>query len=227
MKWLHCFLRPNLSKILKVFMCLAVSKLCLLFFLIWQTLDTGRMFDVQHLAVIASASAQEEEIPAEQKKELTKQAEEKVRSGSAVASTPLPGKAPVQKAVKDTKKILDKSVYEKRMEELRRRERELKALEKKINTDMTELEKHQTSLQRMLDEAKKIRAKKERHLVDIFANMKAKSAAEVLETMDEADAVKILSGLRGRQAGEILTYVKPEIAARLAEALSKMQIPFE
>ena len=61
----------------------------------------------------------------------------------------------------------------------------------------------------------------------MLSNMKAKQAASVLETIDEATAVKILAGMRGRQSGEILTYVNPTKAARLAEALARMQLPFE
>ena len=65
------------------------------------------------------------------------------------------------------------------------------------------------------------------HLIDVYSNMKAKQAASVLETLDERIAVKILAGMRGRQAGEILTYVNPQKAARLSESLTKMQMPLQ
>ena len=57
--------------------------------------------------------------------------------------------------------------------------------------------------------------------------MKAKQAAAVLETLDPKIAVKVLAGMRGRQAGEILTFVKPERAAQLTESLARMQLPLE
>ena len=56
--------------------------------------------------------------------------------------------------------------------------------------------------------------------------MKAKQAGQVLETLDERTAVRILAGMRGRQAGEILNNITPEKAARLSEMLTRMQLPF-
>ena len=38
-------------------------------------------------------------------------------------------------------------------------------------------------------------------------------------------AVKILAGMRGKQAGEILTYMRAEPAAKLSELLSRTQLP--
>ena len=57
--------------------------------------------------------------------------------------------------------------------------------------------------------------------------MKAKQAADVLGTLDEDVAVKILAGMKGKQAGEILNFVEPQKAARLSVALTKMQTPFQ
>jgi len=53
--------------------------------------------------------------------------------------------------------------------------------------------------------------------------MKSKQAASVLETLDEHIAVKILAGMKGRQAGEILSFVSPKKAAKISEDLTKIQ----
>jgi flagellar motility protein MotE (MotC chaperone) len=53
------------------------------------------------------------------------------------------------------------------------------------------------------------------------------AAAQLLSTLDEKIAVKILAGMRGRQAGEILSFVPAEKAAKLSEALTKLQVPFQ
>jgi flagellar motility protein MotE (MotC chaperone) len=82
-------------------------------------------------------------------------------------------------------------------------------------------------IQKMLQQADSLKDKKIKHLVDVYSNMKAQQAANVIETMDQDLAVKILSGMRGRQAGEILTYVKPEKAAKLSEELTTLQVPFQ
>lgn len=117
--------------------------------------------------------------------------------------------------------------HEARMEELRRRELGLKELEASIDAKLKRLAELEAKLQKMLEEADVLKDEKLRHLVDVYSNMKAKQAAEVLETLDQEIAVKILAGMRGRQAGEILTNVQPEKAAKLSEALTKLQTPFK
>jgi len=79
----------------------------------------------------------------------------------------------------------------------------------------------------MLDQAQQTKDEKLRHLIDVYTNMKPKQAAAVLETLDERIAVKILAGMKGRQAGEILTGVSAKKAATLSEQLTKMQLPPE
>ncbi len=115
----------------------------------------------------------------------------------------------------------------RRQEELNQREQDLRQLERQIDLKLTELQELETRLQTMLKEADATRDEKLRHLVDVYTNMKARQAAEVIETLDQSIAVKILSNMRGRQAGEILTYVKPEIAAKLSEALTRVQLPMD
>lgn len=121
---------------------------------------------------------------------------------------------------------MDPKQREAEMEELRRREQELKELESRIDAKLKRLSELEKKLQTMLDEADVLKDKKLRHLVDVYSNMKAKQAADVLETLDQDIAVKILAGMRGRQAGEILTNVQADKAAQLSEALTKLQTPF-
>ncbi|MFV0423442.1 hypothetical protein [Oleidesulfovibrio sp.] len=112
-------------------------------------------------------------------------------------------------------------------EELNRRETDLRKLERELDTKIQNLQALEDRLAKMLEEAGEVKDKKLRHLVDVYSNMKAKQAAAVLETLDEKIAVRILAGMRGRQAGEILSFVNAQKAARLSEALTKMQLPFE
>ena len=111
--------------------------------------------------------------------------------------------------------------------ELRRREESLRALERSLDAKLVEQKKIQTSIKKMLEDANVLKDKKIKHLIEVYSNMKAKQAALVLETLDEEIAVKILSGMRGRKAGEILSFVKPEKAALLSERLTDLRIPFE
>ncbi len=114
-----------------------------------------------------------------------------------------------------------------KQEALARKEKELRALEADISGKLEKMQLLESRIQTMMKDAEETRDAKFRHLVDVLSNMKAKQAAATLETMDQRIAVKLLAGMRGRQAGEILTYVKPEVAAHLTEALARMQLPLE
>lgn len=111
-------------------------------------------------------------------------------------------------------------------EELAAKERTLQEMEASIRTEAARVEKMHAEIKSMLDEAKEIKDKRVRQLVDMLSNTKAKKAAEILQTMDDDLAVKVLSGMRGRQAGEILSFVDSKKAARLSEELTRLQIPF-
>jgi len=45
--------------------------------------------------------------------------------------------------------------------------------------------------------------------------------------MDQELAVKILTGMKPKVAGEIMTYVKTDKAAKLTEAMTKIQAPVQ
>ena len=120
-----------------------------------------------------------------------------------------------------------RDALDRRQADLDRREAELGRLEQSINEKLLNMQAMEARIQTMLKEAQGLKDEKMRHLVDVYTNMKAQQAAQVLETLDERTAVQILAGMRGRQAGEILTYVKPEKAARLSEMLTRMQLPFQ
>ncbi len=120
-----------------------------------------------------------------------------------------------------------RDALERRAADLDRREAELMRLEQALNEKILNMQAMEARIETMLREAQTQRDEKMRHLVDVYSNMKAQQAAAVLETLDERTAVQILAGMRGRQAGDILTYVRPEKAARLSEMLTRMQIPFQ
>lgn len=120
----------------------------------------------------------------------------------------------------ERKKLLE------RRKKLDRREKELNQLEKEIDQKLSKLKETEQSLQNLIEKAGEIKDEKIKHLVDVYANMEPQSAAAALETLSEDIAVKILSGMRGRQAGEILSNVNSQKAATLSEALTEMQTPF-
>lgn len=121
----------------------------------------------------------------------------------------------------DRKTLLEKQA------QLEQKELQLKQLEQDLDAKLQRMQELEAKLARMLEDANKVSNQKLRHLIDVYSNMKAKQAAQVLQTLDEDIAVKILAGMRGRQAGEILTYVEAKKAARLSEKLTRMQAPLQ
>ncbi len=121
----------------------------------------------------------------------------------------------------------DWKVLKEREEALAAKERSLQGLERSLDDKLTELKTLEKKLKAMIAEADVLKDEKVRHLVDVYANMKAKQAAAVLETLEDPLAVKILAGMKGRTAGEILSNVKADRAAKLTEALTRLQMPLE
>lgn len=110
-----------------------------------------------------------------------------------------------------------------REKELQRREAEIKALELELDEKIENLQALERKMQALIDTANTLQDEKMQHLVDVYSNMKPKQAAQVLETLDGSIAVQILAGMSGRKAGEILSFVRADIAAYLSEALTRLQ----
>lgn len=115
----------------------------------------------------------------------------------------------------------------RRQEEVQRQEQALRALENELDAKLDRLQALEARLQGMIQEADVLQDRKIRHLVDVYSNMKPREAARALEALEEPVAVKILSGMRGRNAGEVLSFVDSEVAARLTESLTRMQLPLQ
>lgn len=143
--------------------------------------------------------------------------------GAAMAAETASGGAPATAQ----EGSLAREALARKEQELARREQDLRTLQRELDDRLEELQLLEQRLSVMLKEAQEVKDEKFRKLVDMLSNMKAKQAASVLETMEEGTAVKVLAGMRGRQSGEILTYVNPGKAARLSEALTRMHLPLE
>lgn len=131
-----------------------------------------------------------------------------------------------QPEAESSRKPLDWQTLRRKEEELSRKEQALKELERELDLRLKRMNEMEANLKLMLDKADTLKDEKLRHLVDVYANMKAKQAAEALEKLQEDIAVRILSGMRGRQAGEIMSNMNSDRAATLSEALTRLQIPF-
>lgn len=180
---------------------------------------------------IAEAQAQQAPAPAKPEAKPAGKPEAKPDAKPEAKADAKPADAKPQadekKAEASAQQPQDWNTLMKKQEELARREQSLAILERELNARLEQIAKLDQQIKTMLEEAKAVKDEKFRHLVDVYANMKSKNAADALDKLDEKTAVKILAGMRGRQAGEILNFVPPSKAAKLSEALTKMQMPFE
>ncbi len=112
--------------------------------------------------------------------------------------------------------------YDIQQEELNRREQELRALEEQVQARMNELRGIEGEVGEMIDTAESVDDANYAQLVDMYVNMKPRQAAIVLADLDENVAVKILAGMKGQEAGDILSYMVPNRAVVLSELLASI-----
>ena len=202
---------PRATKVLGVFVMIAAVKLGILVFMGLDMLLPEP--PTRTVAQVAAAPAVT--LPVVLPGPATALAQQAPAAKPAAA----PAKAAPAAATPDAQALL------KRQDELDQREQALKALETDLNTRVAKLKEMETSIKQLLEEAKGVKDQKLKHLIDVYSNMNAKQAAKVLETLDNTIAVKILAGMRGRQAGDILNNMEAKKAAGLTEMLTKLQLP--
>ncbi|MBQ3060406.1 MAG: hypothetical protein IJD16_08870 [Desulfovibrio sp.] len=110
-------------------------------------------------------------------------------------------------------------------QELARQQQDILMLRQQMDQRLKELEEAERKMKDMINEARDLEEKKVRHLIQMYANMKPRKAAQALESMDERVAVRILSGMAPKQSGEILTYTNPAKTAKFTELITRMRLP--
>lgn len=228
------------SRFCKFLLLLVGFKLCLLAvvlvepFVSFSSLITSTLPSAKKLAALSNdTSAEKPDALIAQAKAPESAAVQEVQPKAGAAFAASVDTPPAQQSQSGVGKApnqpgnLTLDALNRKQEELARREQDLRALEQELDARIIQLQALEQRLQTMLRDAEETKGEKYKHLIDVLANMKARQAAEVLETLDEKIAVRVLAGMRGRQAGEILTFASPTKAARLTEALARMQMPLE
>lgn len=108
-------------------------------------------------------------------------------------------------------------------QEIARQQQDMLILKKQMDERLKELQESEAKMQRMLEEAQGVEAKKLKNLILMFANMKPKTAAKALEKMEPRTACQILRGMTAKQSGDILSYTNPAVTAKLTELLTRMK----
>jgi flagellar motility protein MotE (MotC chaperone) len=112
-----------------------------------------------------------------------------------------------------------------REEELRKKEEELLILKKDIENKLAKLSQLQTELQGQLQKnveaAKQSQETRLKHLVGAYSAMKPDKAASLIEKLNDDVALQILSAMKSKDVGAILSFVETEKAARLSQRLAR------
>jgi len=95
-------------------------------------------------------------------------------------------------------------------------------LREKMNKDLDQLKRYRDQIQTGLKREDEIRSEKMEHLVSVYSNMNPEKAAERIDRMERETAVKLLSGMTGKAAGRILSFVQPDKANEISQAMTKM-----
>ena len=108
----------------------------------------------------------------------------------------------------------------KREEELLLKEKNLEALEKKVLSDLQKIEEALARSEEMVGIRKDLIEKNVKSLVKAYSNMKPVQAAALLERMDEATAIIIISRMKSRDAGKVLGAMNTRIAKNISEKIA-------
>jgi len=113
-----------------------------------------------------------------------------------------------------------KSELEQRAKNLDQREQSLQQAEDKLKQRITELEQLEASIQQRLLDESKVKSKKIKRLTAVYEGMKADRAAPVIAKMELATVVKIFLLMDEKKVGKILSFLPPEKAVVISQALT-------
>lgn len=112
------------------------------------------------------------------------------------------------------------NTLQKRQEELRIKEAQLKTLEVDLNAKLKRLEELETMLRQDVSSLRTQSDERIKHLVKIYSSMNPKAAAKLMDNMDLLVAVEVFHNMKGEIAGGILANVEATKAASITKMLA-------
>lgn len=110
---------------------------------------------------------------------------------------------------------------DQRSNELDQRSKSLQQAEASLKQRITELEQLEASIQQRLSDEAKIKNKKIKRLTAVYEGMKPERSAPVIAKMDLATVVKIFLLMDEKKVGKILSFLPPDKAVRISQALTR------
>jgi len=115
---------------------------------------------------------------------------------------------------------------DRRQEELRVKEMELKVLEGEINAKLKKLEELEAIIKQDVSTLKTLSDERIKHLVKIYSSMNPKAAAKLMDNMDLLVAVEVFHNMKGEVAGAILANMEPTKAASITKMLASYRAAY-
>ena len=110
---------------------------------------------------------------------------------------------------------------EQRSKKLDAREQALQKAEEQLKQRITELEQLEASIQQRLVDESKVKSKKIKRLTAVYEGMKPEKAAPVIAKMELATVVKIFLLMDEKKVGKIISYLPPDKAVTISQALTR------
>jgi len=114
-----------------------------------------------------------------------------------------------------------KDGLDQRSQTLDQREQTVQQAEEQLKQRITELEQLEASIQQRLVDESKVKSKKIKRLTAVYEGMKPERSAPVIARMELATVVKIFLLMDEKKVGKILSFLPPEKAVVISQALTK------
>jgi len=114
-----------------------------------------------------------------------------------------------------------KDELQEKQRRLETREKAISQAEEKLNIRITELQQLESSIQQRLQDEKNIKNKKIKRLTAVYEGMKPDRAAPVISRMDLATVVRVFLLMDEKKVGKILSYLPPDKAVQISQALTR------
>jgi flagellar motility protein MotE (MotC chaperone) len=182
------------------------------------------------------AFAQEEEQKEEaQPEEPKKEAEDDQSTEDKKGDPPKEGKEKTPEKIKlpkqntsinpETFRMME--MIEKKKKELENREKELVSKEQQLKTLEENIQKNLEKIEQALKESKEQFGMKESlikknvdSLIKVYSTMKPAEAANLIAAIDEDLALRIISGMKSKIAGQVLSQLDVKVAKAITEKLA-------
>ena len=114
-----------------------------------------------------------------------------------------------------------KDGLDQRGDALDQREQHLQQAEEQLKRRITELEQLEASIKQRLTDESKIKSKKIKRLTAVYEGMKPDRSAAVIARMELPTVVKIFLLMDEKKVGKILSFLPPEKAVVISQALTR------